>query len=131
MRRELHRLRAYLPFVPLDLRIGSKAVKVAHRYTTRIISVRTRDAAIMQIMTEKADAMVFDLPQLQHYLAQNPSLLLSVIDSGLARQTYGFALARGNDDLLRTLDVALLSLLEDGRMAQIKGRFISSQSGQD
>jgi polar amino acid transport system substrate-binding protein len=81
--------------------------------------------ALAQVLQGGADAAVGDLPVLQYELRQKPGLPITLVPIDDRVQHYGFAV-RHDDPVHRWIDVALLALLEDGRVTVVERRWLTN-----
>ncbi len=72
-------------------------------------------SAVQLVLDDKAAAMVFDRPALEHYLSEHPDMKLEISSRKYRPQGYGFAVAKGAE-VLHSMNVQLLQMQEDGRL---------------
>jgi ABC-type amino acid transport substrate-binding protein len=80
---------------------------------------------IQAVVDGHTDAAVGDLPVLQYRLRENPELPITIVAVDERVQHYGFAVRHGSA-LLRRMDVALLALLESGRVEAVERRWLTN-----
>ena len=68
---------------------------------------------------EELDAVVFDGPILEYYMAQDPGVEAYLLDRVFRSEDYGIALAQGSD-LREPINRALLRLTEDGEYQTLR-----------
>jgi polar amino acid transport system substrate-binding protein len=77
-------------------------------------------SAIAEVAEGRAVAVVFDRPALMHYLSEHPDVELHLAERRYQERGYGFAVAK-HAALRARLDVALLSLREEGALPSLDG----------
>ncbi len=98
---------------------ASTSAAFARRHQARVEEVSDLETAVSRLLDDKADAVVFDRPMLQHYLRNTPGLEVVLSEASYDPQGYGFAVGR-EQPLLRELNVALLELAEANRLRPIE-----------
>ena len=94
---------------------GTSGMELAKRRRLRIVATDSLEKGVDAILTNTADALVFDRPALRYHLKLNPDLAVNVAPFTLAEETYGFVLR--TDDPLRTpLDISILKLQRQGQV---------------
>ncbi|MBE9051038.1 transporter substrate-binding domain-containing protein [Nostocales cyanobacterium LEGE 11386] len=104
---------------------GSSSAEVVQNYSRRVQGVATLADAVELLSTEKADAVVFDRPALEYYLAQNPELNFKLANFSLGTELYGFVLPI-DSSLKKDLNIELLRMSENGALQEITSRWLSS-----
>ena len=79
----------------------------------RIVPSQTLGDAIEKVLTNNADAVIFDRPAIRYYLKNNPELAVQLAPFTLAEQTYGFAFRTG-DPFRTPLKLSILKLRRSG-----------------
>ena len=90
---------------------GTPGVALARRYGARLQIVVSKEEALELTGKRKVDAMLYDLPILQFYVEENPTLPLTTYSSNSGPDNYGFAVSK-RSPLRNSIDVALLRLRE-------------------
>ena len=110
---------------PGDL-VGNKVATVAHTTSAAFLKERGIKATEMdsvdgalRAIREGYDAVVFDAPVLQYYVAHAGKGIAQMSGPIFAAEDYGFAFKEGSD-LRRQVDAALLSMREDGTYERIR-----------
>jgi len=97
---------------------GTTGQHFAVRHGATPVLARSLPEAVGMVRDGKADAVVFDRPQLAHLLQQHPEPTLHLTQSSYEPQSYGFAV-RPDSPLRARLDVVLLRLTEEGRIREV------------
>jgi ABC-type amino acid transport substrate-binding protein len=97
---------------------GTTSVEFAQRYGAIVEAQPTLEAAVAKLEAKEVDAVVFDRPMLQHYLRQHPETNAAVSDAEWEGRGYAFVLPISSP-LLHPLNIALVEVVESGRMAPI------------
>lgn len=94
---------------------GTSGMELARRRKLRIVPMDSLEKGVEAVLTDTADALIFDRPALRYHLKLNPDLAVDVAPFTVAEETYGFVLR--TDDPLRTpLDVSILKLQREGQV---------------
>lgn len=102
---------------------GSPAEDFVSEYQGIPVTVDNLGAAFDALEAGRVKAVVYDKPQIQHYLRENPDRDYELSQSEYMPQGYGLALAQ-DSPLITRLNVALLRLDEDGRIRQIEQEWL-------
>ncbi|MFM9098400.1 MAG: substrate-binding periplasmic protein [Phycisphaerales bacterium] len=71
----------------------------------------------------EVDAVVADAQSLEYFDTTHPSVAVKVVGETFEKRHYAFAVHPGDDDLLRRLNVGILSLREDGALDRVRGHW--------
>ena len=94
---------------------GTSGMELAKRRKLRIVATDSLEDGVEAVLTDAADALIFDRPALRYHLKLNPDLAVDVAPFTVAEETYGFVLR--TDNPLRTpLDVSILKLQREGQV---------------
>ena len=94
---------------------GTSGMELAKRRRLRIVATDSLEKGVDAVLTDTADALIFDRPALRYHLKLNPDLAVNVAPFTVAEETYGFVLR--TDDPLRTpLDISILKLQRQGQV---------------
>lgn len=104
---------------------GTISRDVASRAGARPVEAQSMKEAIAMVVDKRADAVIGDLPVLQYELLKEPDLPITLIAIDERTQHYGFAVPHGSP-LRRRIDLALLELLESGRIDAIERRWLTN-----
>jgi len=76
------------------------------------------DQAYMELEKGTADAVIFDLPNVQYYIKTTAEGKVKILDDLLEGQSFGIAMPKGSD-MKKDIDAALQTLIENGTYADI------------
>ena len=102
---------------------GTSGEELAEEQNMRIVPSQTLGDAIETVLTNRADAVIFDRPAIRYHLKNNPELAVQLAPFTLAEQTYGFAFRTG-DPLRTPLNISILRLQRSGAMEDISKRLL-------
>jgi polar amino acid transport system substrate-binding protein len=108
---------------------GSSSAEVVQRYTRRVQGVANLTDAVELLSTEQADAVVFDRPAMEYYLAQNPQLNYKLANFSLGTELYGFVVPV-DSPLKKDLNIELLRMSENGSLETITSRWLRSTNSE-
>ena len=97
---------------------GTSGVELAERGGMRVVKAENLDHGIELLLSEQAEALIFDRPALRFHLKQNPQLSVQLAPFTLAEETYGFVFRTGNP-LRNSLNVSILRLQRLGKIKSI------------
>ena len=102
---------------------GTSGEELAEEQNMRIVPSQTLGDAIETVLTNRADAVIFDRPAIRYHLKNNPELAVQLAPFTLAEQTYGFAFRTG-DPLRTLLNISILKLQRSGAMEDVSKRLL-------
>lgn len=115
---------------PADLRgrkVGTLDGSVGDRYCAErgidVVRFRAVDEAASALAARQVDAVVADAQSLEWFDTSHPDIRVEVVGELFERRHYGFPVHRGDDDLRRRVDAAILSLREGGGLDRIRARW--------
>lgn len=115
---------------PLDLRgktVGTLKGSVGERYCAQhglnVASFDSVDAAADALVARQVDAVVADAQSLDYFDTSHPGVAVTTVGETFEQRHFAFAVHPGDDDLLRRLNVAILSLREDGALDRIRAHW--------
>lgn len=115
---------------PRDLRgktVGTLKGSVGERYCALhgldVVPFPSVDAAATALAAKQFDAVVADAQSLEYFDTSHPDVPVSTVGELFERRHYAFPVRSGDDDLLRRLDIAIVSLREDGALDRIRSRW--------
>ena len=115
---------------PRDLRgktVGTLKGSVGERYCALhgldVVPFPSVDAAATALAAKQFDAVVADAQSLEYYDTSHPDLPVATVGEVFERRHYAFAAHAGDEDLLRRLNIAIVSLREDGALDRIRARW--------
>ena len=71
------------------------------------------DTAMMQLINGDVSAVINDKPVNEAYMKKKPDKV-KMVGKALNAENYGFAVAKGNDELLEKINKGLANIKEDG-----------------
>lgn len=102
---------------------GSTGAEFARSRGAKLRAEKTFQDALRSLENGTLDALVFDGPPLKYYIHENPDTKFVFHEYGGYSESYGFILS--DSELLREVNISVLTLKEDGTFQQIKDRWIS------
>ncbi len=78
----------------------------------------TVDVVVMELMSGGVDAIINDLPVTQAYMAAQPGKI-KIVGEALASDSYGFAVKKGNKELLKKINAGLENVIESGKYDEL------------
>ena len=107
---------------------GDEAVtKLMGKTSTAIKRFESTPLALKELEAGGVDAVVADNGVVIHYVANNPGgKFRTVSDKDFVPEQYGFAVKKGNAELLAKLDQGLAGIKADGTYAQIYGKYFGA-----
>jgi polar amino acid transport system substrate-binding protein len=102
---------------------GTTGDQFAKGIGARVLRTRNLAAAIEQVVSKRADAVVFDRPALLYYASEHAELPLRVAAATFHPQSYGFAL-RLENNLLQDFNFTLLSLAESEKLSALREKWM-------
>ena len=84
----------------------------------RVLKTENLTRGIELVLSEQAEALIFDRPAIRHHIKQNPQLAVQLAPFTLAEETYGFVFKTGNP-LRNPLNVSILRLQRSGKIKSI------------
>lgn len=106
---------------------GTTGQALSERLTSRVLLRADCKVAAMDVLTDTADAVIFDKPSLEHFMKKNPGLNLALVDAGVGVQSYGFVMPKKSlisRYLREALNDGIIRRVEDGRMDKIRKRWL-------
>lgn len=97
---------------------GSPSVNFLKEYNIRIKPVATLANAVRMLNEEQVDAIVYDRPQLMHYINTHKDDDLEIATAEYYQQGYGFAFPK-ESNLIFQVNRKLLELAEDQQISEI------------
>ncbi len=106
---------------------GSPGESFARNYGAKVSGVDSLAKAYQLIEAKTVDAIVFDRPQLQYFLAQQHNRSLAVSRAEYMPQNYGFAMPLSAPAIVHKMNLYLLQLEESGRVDRIVRAWLGSE----
>ena len=108
---------------------GEQAVKrMLPKATYKSFEVQTE--AALEVLTGKADAMVYDLPFCASFMAKQGEGKLIFLDEPFTYEPLAWAIRKGDPDFLNWLNNFLRQMQNDGRYERIYNKWIASTDWQ-
>lgn len=107
---------------------GTTGEEWAETYQARLLDSPSLDSAIQRLKSGQAKGVMFDIPALKYYLYQHPEAPFRIADLDIAVEDYGFVVPLNQEQFIRDLNIALISLKESGRLDEIIEREIQESS---
>lgn len=105
---------------------GSTASDYLRKVGAKQIEANDSDAAIKALLGGEADAVVYDMPVLQYFVAQNPDSKMQVVGEAFLKGNYGIVF-QPDDPLRKAVNEALLALTEDGTIANLNNKWLGAK----
>jgi polar amino acid transport system substrate-binding protein len=103
---------------------GTSGVELAERGDMRVLKTENLTSGIELLLSEQAEALIFDRPDLRFHLKQNPELAVQLAPFTLAEETYGFVFKTGNS-LRNPMNVSILRLQRLGNIKSIANKLLN------
>jgi len=108
-------------------RVGTLQGSVGERYCALrgidVVRFPTVDAAAEALAARGVDAVVADAQSLEYFDTSHPDVRVATVGEMFERRHFAFAVRPGDDDLLRRLNTAIVSLREDGALDHVRTRW--------
>ena len=102
---------------------GSVAARYCAQHGIHVVPFASLDAAAAQLASKRLDAVVADAQSLDYFHVSHPEIPVAVVGEVFERRHFAFPVRPGDDELLRRLDVAIVSMREDGVLDRVRGRW--------
>lgn len=110
-----------------EKRVGTLQGSVGERYCALhgidVVRFPTVDAAAEALAARGVDAVVADAQSLEYFDTSHPDVRVATVGEMFERRHFAFAVRPGDDDLLRRLNTAIVSLREDGALDHVRTRW--------
>ncbi|MDJ0689731.1 MAG: glycine betaine/L-proline ABC transporter substrate-binding protein ProX [Xenococcaceae cyanobacterium MO_188.B32] len=106
---------------------GTTAVEYLKEQNIESIQYDTKEEAYLALHDREVDAVVYDAPALQYYASHQGKNKAKVVGSPFKLQNYGIALSI-KSPYRKSINSALLTLIEDGIYKQIEEKWFGTQS---
>ena len=103
---------------------GTSGVELAERGDMRVVKAENLEQGIELLLSEQAEALIFDRPAIRHHIKLNPHLAVQLAPFTLAEETYGFVFKTGNP-LRNPLNVSILRLQRLGDIKSIANKLLN------
>ena len=102
---------------------GTDGMELAENRDMRVVPAPSLDSAIELVLSQKADAFIFDRHSIRYHLKQNPDLAVRLAPFTLSDETYGFVL-KPTSPLRTPMGVSILKLQQSGEAEAIANKFL-------
>ncbi len=102
---------------------GTDGMELAENRDMRVVPAPSLDSAIELVLSQKADALIFDRHSIRYHLKQNPDLAVRLAPFTLSDETYGFVL-KPTSPLRTPMGVSILKLQQSGEAEAIANKFL-------
>ena len=106
---------------------GTTAVEYLKENNVESIQYDSKEEAYLALHDREVDAVVYDAPALQYYASHQGKNKAKVVGSPFKLQNYGIALSI-KSPYRKSINSALLTLIEDGTYKQIEEKWFGTQS---
>jgi polar amino acid transport system substrate-binding protein len=103
---------------------GTSGVELAERGSMRVLKTENLTSGIELLLSEQAEALIFDRPAIRHHIKLNPHLAVQLAPFTLAEETYGFVFKTGNP-LRNPMNVSILRLQRLGEIKSIANKLLN------
>ncbi|MHA6252562.1 transporter substrate-binding domain-containing protein [Oceanobacillus sp. CAU 1775] len=86
------------------------------------------DQVYLALENGSVDAVVYDVPNVEYYIATSDQDNLKVVGDTYQAEDYGIAITKGNDDLVAAINDALATLRENGTYDEIYNKWFGDGS---
>ena len=87
-----------------------------------IKTFNTVDVVMMELINGGVDAVINDLPVTEAYMAKQPGKI-KIVGDVLESDSYGFAVRKGNTELLEKINAGLNNLKENGTFDELLAKY--------
>ena len=112
-------------------KVGVQMATTGHIYAEdefgveRVVLFDNGNDATMALKNGKVDCVVIDNEPAKAYVAANEGLV--ILDSAYAVEDYAACFAKGNTELVEKFNAALQTLIDNGTVAEIVGKYIKAE----
>ena len=82
----------------------------------------TTDVVMMELINGGVDAVINDLPVTNVYISRQPDKIV-LVGEPLTSEAYGFAVQKGNEELLAKINAGLKNVIESGKYDEIQAKY--------
>ena len=79
---------------------------------------------MLELINGGVDAVINDKPVTEAYMAKQEGKI-KIVGDVLESDSYGFAIKKGNTELLEKLNAGLKNVIESGKFAEIQNKYFS------
>lgn len=84
----------------------------------------TVDVVMMELASGGVDAVINDLPVTEAFIAKQPDKI-KIVGDVLESDSYGFAVGKGNEELLDMINAGLKNVIENGKFEELKAQYFN------
>ena len=112
-------------------KVGVQMATTGHIYAEdefgvdRVVLFDNGNDATMALKNGKVDCVIIDNEPAKAYVATNEGLV--ILDSAYAVEDYAACFAKGNTELVEKFNAALQTLIDNGTVAEIVGKYIKAE----
>ena len=112
-------------------KVGVQMATTGHIYAEdefgveRVVLFDNGNDATMALKNGKVDCVIIDNEPAKAYVADNEGLV--ILDSAYAVEDYAACFAKGNTELVEKFNAALQTLIDNGTVAEIVGKYIKAE----
>ena len=112
-------------------KVGVQMATTGHIYAEdefgveRVVLFDNGNDATMALKNGKVDCVIIDNEPAKAYVAANEGLV--ILDSAYAVEDYAACFAKGNTELVEKFNAALQTLIDNGTVAEIVGKYIKAE----
>jgi polar amino acid transport system substrate-binding protein len=106
---------------------ANKANEAAEELKATVKNFNTNDLVFMELMNGAADAVITDLPVAKDFIAKKGEGKVKIVEE-LDGESYGIAVAKGNDELVETINAGLLKVKESGQYGEIYKKWFDTEA---
>ncbi len=89
-----------------------------------IKTFNTVDIVMLELINGGVDAVINDKPVTEAYMAKQEGKI-KIVGDVLESDSYGYAIKKGNTELLEKLNAGLKNVIESGKFAEIQNKYFS------
>ena len=89
------------------------------------------DQVYLAVENGSADAVMYDLPNIEYYIATEGNGSMKVVGELYQAEDYGIGITAGNEDLVAAVNDALATLRENGTYDEIYNKWFGDAEGDD
>ena len=79
---------------------------------------------ILELVNGKCDVVVIDSATAEKFIGDNPGLIIIEDNTQFEKEEYGIAVAKGNTELLDSINTVLQQIIDDGTLADLAVKYI-------
>ncbi|MCG8483359.1 MAG: transporter substrate-binding domain-containing protein [Clostridia bacterium] len=91
-----------------------------------VVTFNTVDVVMMELVNGGVDAVINDLPVTKAYMTKQPDKI-QLVGEPLTSESYGFAVAEGNEELLEMINTGLQNVIDDGTYDEIQAKYFEAE----